>query len=261
MLAALVRRSRFPSAATAAVNVVKRSALAHSGPAEPSRAAAPGWALRALPAGRGPRQLVPVGGVLSAPTTVQERSLSTEVATVNTAEARAVRVLTGVLSTMLTPMAAAAGTVAGKLSDHGAGQDYANLYLQTGKYGILNPMNEIHSHPSLQHLYDDIIAHDKRATEDGFTLATLSSILERSGGTQEYAKVMMHVLDQDGDGIVSWHEFWAHHVVMEVLHSYAQTHTRTHTRTHTHKCIHGAMMIVLFTVLSRNKLRIPLEGT
>ena len=54
--------------------------------------------------------------------------------TVNSAEARAIKILTSVLSTLLTPVAAAAGTAAGKLSEQDIG---FQLYRVSDLQGII----------------------------------------------------------------------------------------------------------------------------
>lgn len=162
------------------------------------------------------RALAPVRRTV--PRVVGRSFSSSDVATVHPAEARAVKVLTGVLSTLLTPVASAAGTAAGKMQQADSGKAVDQNLRFWSAIGTGDVRNVLHSHPSLQNMFDDICANDKRATEEGFTLETMSSIVTRNGGNPEYAKVMMHVLDQDGDGKVTWLEFWSHHVVMEEDH-------------------------------------------
>ena len=77
----------------------------------------------------------------------------------------------------------------------------------------------LHSHPSLVKLHDALKQFSaERGTAvhggaRGFTQDVLETVVARNGGSTEHARLMMSMLDSDGDGVVSFEEFWAYHVV------------------------------------------------
>ena len=154
-------------------------------------------------------------------------------AVVHPAEARAVRVLTAVLTTLLTPLhrpsdikdechretfdgpERQAGETRLAYADRAPKENVARNY--DGK-GAGNDLT-LHSHPSLVKLHDALKQFSaERGTAvhggaRGFTQDVLETVVARNGGSTEHARIMMSMLDSDGDGVVSFEEFWAYHVV------------------------------------------------
>ncbi len=156
-------------------------------------------------------------------------------AVVHPAEARAVRILTAVLTTLLTPLHRPSsikdechretfdgperfeGETRLAYADRAPKANIARNY--DGK-GAGNDLT-LHSHPSLVKLHDALKQFSaERGTAvhggaRGFTQDVLETVVARNGGSTEHARRMMALLDTDGDGVVSFEEFWAYHVVME----------------------------------------------
>jgi hypothetical protein len=157
-------------------------------------------------------------------------------AVVHPAEARAVRVLTAVLTTLLTPLhrpseikdechretfdgpERQAGENRLAYADRALKENVARIY--EGK-GAGDLKYTLHSHPSLVKLHDALKQFSaERGTAvhggaRGFTQDVLETVVARNGGSTEHARRMMDLLDSDGDGVVTFEEFWAYHVVME----------------------------------------------
>ena len=122
------------------------------------------------------------------------RKLSTVVAS-PPAELRAQRVLSGVLSTLMTN-----APQLEKRDNLGA----AVFNVLDGKTNLL--VNQFHSAPSLQKLYNEILSVDKSHAgwlTTGFTLDLLKTLVTRVGGEEEAAVTLMNIMDTDGDGVVS----------------------------------------------------------
>ena len=156
-------------------------------------------------------------------------------AVVHPAEARAVRVLTAVLTTLLTPLHRPSeikdechretfdgperfeGETRLAYADRAPKQSIARNYDGKGAGSDIS----LHSHPSLVKLHDALKQFSaERGTAvhggaRGFTQDVLETVVARNGGDSEHAALMMDLLDTDGDGVVSFEEFWAYHVVME----------------------------------------------
>ena len=156
-------------------------------------------------------------------------------AVVHPAEARAVRVLTAVLTTLLTPLhrpseikdechretfdgpERQAGETVLAYADRAPKANIARNYDGKGAGSFLS----LHSHPSLVKLHDALKQFSaERGTAvhggaRGFTQDVLETVVARNGGDSEHAALMMDLLDTDGDGVVTFEEFWAYHVVME----------------------------------------------
>ena len=154
-------------------------------------------------------------------------------AVVHPAEARAVRVLTAVLTTLLTPLhqpsnikdechretfdgpERKAGETLLAYADRAPKANFVRNY--DGSFLARG----LHSHPSLAKLHDALKQFSaERGTAvhggaRGFTQDVLETVVARNGGDSEHAALMMDLLDTDGDGVVSFEEFWAYHVVME----------------------------------------------
>ena len=123
------------------------------------------------------------------------------------AEVRAQHILSGVLSTLHTPNVA---TSVNSWNDNSFAKvsDSKNELLAT----------QIHSHPNLQKLYDEILKLDSSKQywmKTGFTIDILKTMCQRIGGDDVAAETMMCIMDTNNDGIVTWHEFWGYTVVME----------------------------------------------
>ena len=156
-------------------------------------------------------------------------------AVVHPAEARAVRVLTAVLTTLLTPLHRPSsikdechretfdgperfeGETSLAYVDRAPKANIARNYDGKGAGSDIS----LHSHPSLVKLHDapkQFSAERGTAVHGGargFTRDVLETVVARNGGSKEHAALMMDLLDTDGDGVVSFEEFWAYHVVME----------------------------------------------
>jgi len=154
---------------------------------------------------------------------------------VHPAEARAVRVLTAVLTTLLTPLHQPSsikdechretfdgperfeGETSLAYADRAPKAGIARNYDGKGAGSDIS----LHSHPSLVKLHDALKQFSaERGTAvhggaRGFTQDVLETVVARNGGSTEHARRMMALLDTDGDGVVTFEEFWAYHVVME----------------------------------------------
>ena len=153
-------------------------------------------------------------------------------AVVHPAEARAVRVLTAVLTTLLTPLHRPS-----EIKDECHRETFDGPERQAGEtflaYADRAPKANfvrnydgsflargLHSHPSLAKLHDALKEFSaERGTAvhggaRGFTQDVLETVVARNGGSTEHARRMMALLDSDGDGVVTFEEFWAYHVVM-----------------------------------------------
>jgi Ca2+-binding EF-hand superfamily protein len=134
------------------------------------------------------------------------------------AEDRAQRVLSGVLSTLMTNIPTDP-VVAKKYQQLHPGTVTLNS-LVDGDNSLL--VKSLHSAPTLQKLYDEILKVDKSYSgwvTKGFTLDLLKTLFQRIGGDEVAAETMMSIMDSDRDGVVSWHEFWGYTVVMQEGHS------------------------------------------
>jgi hypothetical protein len=154
-------------------------------------------------------------------------------AVVHPAEARAVRVLTAVLTTLLTPLHRPSDIkdeCHRETFDGPERQAGETLLAYANRAPIANVVRNydgsflargLHSHPSLLKLHDALKQFSaERGTAvhggaRGFTQDVLETVVARNGGDAKHAAVMMDLLDTDGDGVVSFEEFWAYHVVME----------------------------------------------
>lgn len=136
------------------------------------------------------------------------------------AEVRTQNILGGVLSTLLSDAETPSATLSKLL---GSGTDVWRPTWFDDRPEIIVPLRvpldeAVHSHPSLQKLYNEILQVDDAYsgwTEHGFTVELLRTLIERSGGDASHADVIMAIMDTNGDGVISWQEFWAYHVVME----------------------------------------------
>ena len=155
-------------------------------------------------------------------------------AVVHPAEARAVRVLTAVLTTLLTPLhrpssikdechretfdgpERRAGETFLAYADRAPKANIARNYDGKGAGSFLS----LHSHPSLVKLHDALKQFSAEwgtavhGGARGFTQDVLETVVARNGGDAKHAALMMALLDTDGDGVVTFEEFWAYHVVM-----------------------------------------------
>jgi hypothetical protein len=156
-------------------------------------------------------------------------------AVVHPAEARAVRVLTAVLTTLLTPLHRPSEIKDERHREifdgpeRQAGETFLAYVDRALKANIARNFDgegagsslALHSHPSLVKLHDALKQFSaERGTAvhggaRGFTLDVLETVVARNGGDAKHAALMMDLLDTDGDGVVSFEEFWAYHVVME----------------------------------------------
>ena len=137
------------------------------------------------------------------------------------AEDRAQGVLSGVLSTLMTAVPSdPAISVLYQLDPGTITPGRIGGTLLNSKKAVLE--TQWHSHPSLQRLYDEILKVDHSYSgwiTRGFTLDVLKTLFQRIGGDDAAAETMMCIMDTNGDGVVSWHEFWGYTVVMEDGHA------------------------------------------
>ena len=129
------------------------------------------------------------------------------------AEVRAQHILSGVLSTLYTPLQ---DTSVNSWNDPMGGYlpQFAKVF--DSKNALL--ATQIHSHPNLQKLYDEILKMDSSKQywmKTGFTIDILKTMCQRIGGDDVAAETMMCIMDTNNDGIVTWPEFWGYTVVME----------------------------------------------